>query len=97
MHSAVCSQEAVSSCALGPSRCAKRGWQGLYLDRLSGTENLCAETVNQLPTDCDRNSASVACAQPGVKCVGMLRVVESQLVEQQRGQRGAPTETVQPQ
>ena len=41
--------------------------------------------VNQLPTDCDRNSASVACAQPGLKCVGMLRVVESQLVEQQRG------------
>src|SRR5207245_742442 len=53
--------------------------------RLAGTQNLRTETINQPSSDGDRNPASVACAQPGLKCVGMLRTVESQLVEQQRG------------
>jgi len=50
---------------------------------LAGTENLRAEAINQLSSDRDRNSASIACTQPGLKCVGMLRAVELQLVEQQ--------------
>jgi len=59
--------------------------KGCIGGRLARTENLRAETINQPSSDGDWNAASVACAEPGLKCVGMLRAVKSQLVEQQRG------------
>jgi hypothetical protein len=48
--------------------------------RLPGAENLRAETVNQVSSHRNRYSASVAGAHPGLKCVGMLRAAELQLV-----------------